>query len=165
MTTPIVMLILLMGPFVMVRLVSAITGRSFNARGAAAVGLGILFVFTGLGHFAQAEPMAQMLPPWVPARVPLIYLTGLLEFAAAAGFFLEDTRRLTGWVAAAILLLFFPLNVYAAINHVPMGGHEWGPAYLLIRAPLQIIILLWVYWFTIRPAGTGNTANTGAAES
>ena len=159
MATPIVMLVLLMVPYGLVRRASAITGRNFNARGAAAIGLGILFVFTGLGHFVQAEPMALMLPPWIPARVPLMYLTGVLEFAVAAGFFLEATRRLTGWVAAAILLLFFPLNIYAAINHVPMGGHEWGPVYLLIRAPLQLIILLWVYWFTIRQPNAERVAS------
>jgi hypothetical protein len=34
-----------------------------------------------------------------------------------------------------------------------MGGHEWGPVYLLIRAPLQAIIVFWVYWFTIRQPG------------
>jgi uncharacterized membrane protein len=54
-------------------------------------------------------------------------------------------------VATVVLVLFFPANVYAALNHIPMGGHAWGPVYLLVRAPLQIIILLWVYWFTIRP--------------
>jgi hypothetical protein len=31
-----------------------------------------------------------------------------------------------------------------------MGGHAWGPVYLLLRAPLQLAILLWVYWFTLR---------------
>ena len=69
----------------------------------------------------------------------------------ALGFFVPGTRRFTGCVAAtAVLVLFFPANIYSAINHIPMGGHEWGPVYLLIRAPLQVIIVLWVYWFTIR---------------
>lgn len=145
------MLILLIAPYVAVRMASAVSGRDFDAWGAAATGLGILFVFVGLGHFVQTESTAQMLPPWVPVRVPLVYATGLLEFAVAAGFFLEDTRRPTGWVAAAMLVLFFPLNVYAAILHVPTGGHEMGPAYLLMRMPVQIFVLLWVYWFTIRP--------------
>jgi len=31
-----------------------------------------------------------------------------------------------------------------------MGGHAWGPAYLLIRAPLQLLILGWVYYFVLR---------------
>lgn len=48
------------------------------------------------------------------------------------------------------VVVFFPANIYAAINHIPMGGHAWGPVYLLIRAPLQVVILLWIYWFTIK---------------
>jgi len=140
MTTPLIMLVLMIGPYL-----------AHRSRAAAAVGLGLLFIFTGAGHFLQTEPMAQMLPPWVPARVPLVVLTGVLELAIAIGFFLPETRRSAGWMTAAVLVLFFPANIYAAMNHVPMGGHAWGPAYLLVRAPLQAAILLWVYWFTIRP--------------
>ena len=53
-------------------------------------------------------------------------------------------------MAAAVLVLFFPANIYAAMNHIPVGGHAWGPVYLTVRAPLQIAILAWVYWFAIR---------------
>lgn len=154
MTTPIIMLVLMMMPYLIVRVLSALTRRDYDVRSAAAIGLGILFTFTGIGHFIQTAPMAQMLPPWVPARVLLVYLTGVLEFAIAVGFLVPKSRRFTGWVAAVALILFLPANIYAAINHVPMGGHAWGPVYLLIRAPLQAIILFWMYWFTIRQPDT-----------
>jgi uncharacterized membrane protein len=150
MTTPIIMLVLMIGPYAIARLSSVVIGRQFDLRGAAAIGLVFMFIFTAVGHFVQTEPMSQMLPPWVPQRVLLVYLTGILEFAIAIGFVAEMLRRLTGWVTAIMLLLFFPANLYAAINQVPIGGHAWGPVYLLIRAPLQLVILLWVYWFTIR---------------
>jgi uncharacterized membrane protein len=145
-----IMLGLMCGPYAIAWLLSAFSSWKPNLRSAAAIGLGLMFVFTGLGHFILTQPMSQMLPPWVPARVPIIYLTGILEFALAIGFFVPQTRRLTGWLAAILLVLVFPSNVYAAIQHVPMGGHAWGPVYLLLRTPLQIVILLWDYWFTIR---------------
>jgi len=150
MTTPIIMLVLMMVPYLIVQGLSAVAQRDYDARSAAAVGLGILFLFTGIGHFIQTEPMVRMLPSWVPGRTLLIYLTGVLEFAIAVGFLIPKSRRLAGLIAAVVLVLFFPANIYAAINHVPMGGHAWGPVYLFIRAPLQLIILFWVYWFTIR---------------
>ncbi len=154
MATPIIMLVLMMAPYLVVRIVSAVTRRDLDVRNAAAVGLGILFIFTGIGHFIQTESMAQMLPSWIPERTLLVYLTGALEFAIAVGFLVPKSRRFTGLVAAVVLVLFFPANIYAAINHIPMGGHAWGPVYLLIRAPLQVIILFWVYWFTIRQPNT-----------
>jgi uncharacterized membrane protein len=139
MTTPLMMLALMVAPHLV-----------YRSRAAGAAGLGLLFIFTGAGHFLQTEVMAQMLPPWVPAPVALVYLSGVLEFALAIGFFIPETRRSAGWMAAAVLVLFFPANIYAALNHVPMGGHAWGPVYLLVRAPLQVAILLWVCWFAIR---------------
>jgi uncharacterized membrane protein len=160
MTTPIIMLVLMIAPYLVVRVISAVTHRDLDVRGAAAIGLVILFIFTGVGHFIQTEPMAQMLPSWVPERTFLVYLTGVLEFAIATGFLMPKSRRFTGWIAAVVLVLFFPANIYAAINHIPMGGHAWGPVYLFIRAPLQVIILIWVYWFTIRRPGTAFHADT-----
>lgn len=139
MTTPIIMLALMLGPWL---------ARRTPAAGI--IGLSVLFFFTGSGHFLQTEAMAQMLPPWVPAPVALVYLTGVLEFAIAIALLLPETRRAAGWIAAAVLVLFFPANIYAAINHVPIGGHAWGPVYLLVRAPLQLAILAWVYRFTLR---------------
>ena len=150
MITPIIMLLLLTGPFAFSLGRSSLTGRQFDARNAAALGLSLLFIFTGTGHFIDTGSMAQMLPPWVPARSVIVYLTGVLEFVIAVGFLFPRARRWTGWIAAAILVLFFPANVYAAIHHVPQGGHAWGPVYLLIRGPFQLIILLWIYYFVIK---------------
>lgn len=150
MTTPIIMLALMLAPWLIAVALNAAAGSKFDVRSAAAIGLGILFAFTGIGHFVLVQPMVQMLPPWVPERLLLVHASGILEFAIAFGFLIPKLRRVTGLVAAAVLVLFFPLNIYAALNHVPLGGHAWGPVYLLVRAPLQVIILGWVYWFTIR---------------
>ncbi|MGH7796693.1 MAG: DoxX family protein [Candidatus Binatia bacterium] len=150
MLTPIILLVLMTAPYLISRVLKAVTKRDGDLRGAGAIGLTLLFILTGIGHFTDTAAMAQMLPSWVPGRVAIVYVTGVLEFAIAAGFFFRKTRWMTGWIAATILVLFFPANIYAAIHQVPMGGHAWGPVYLLIRGPLQLIILAWVYWFTIR---------------
>ncbi|HAV62562.1 MAG TPA: hypothetical protein DCY13_09380 [Verrucomicrobiales bacterium] len=150
MTTPIIMLVLMTGPFLATRLSGALGLRRFDDQRAAVLGLGFLFVFTATGHFLQTEPMAAMLPSDVPARILLVQITGVLEFAIAVGFFFPATRRHAGWAALVALILFFPANVYAAVNRIPMGGHAWGPIYLLVRTPLQIAIMAWIYWFVVR---------------
>lgn len=160
MATPIIMLVLMLAPYLTAIALNAFAGRRFDVGNAAAIGLGMVFVFTGIGHFFQTEPMIQMLPPWVPERALLVYASGILEFAIAIAFFIPKFRQVAGLAAAAVLILFFPFNIYAAFNHVPMGGHAWGPVYLLIRAPLQAIMLGWVYWFTIRRPGARSNWNT-----
>lgn len=145
MLTPLLMLLLMTAPRLAARAWNAAgaRGRPLDPAGAAAAGLGVLFLFTASGHFFQAPAMVTMLPPWVPARLPLVWATGVLEAAIALACFVPRTRRAGAWAAVAVLLLFFPANVYAAWVHAPMGGHAWGPAYLLVRAPLQAAIVAW----------------------
>ena len=151
MTTPLLMLGILTVPLLIVwRLRSFGLQVSLGTGGV--VGLVLVFLFTAGGHFLMTQAMAEMLPPFVPARVPLVYLTGLLEIGLALGLALPATRRLAGFAAIAILVLFFPANVYAAFAQVEMGGHAWGPVYLLIRAPLQALLIAWTWWFAVRAA-------------
>jgi uncharacterized membrane protein len=150
MTTPLIMLGILLVPLLIAGLLRSL-GRRVSLDSAGIVGLVLLFLFTASGHFIATQAMAEMLPPFVPARVPLVYLTGVLEVALALGIALPATRRLAGLAAIATLVLFFPANVYAAFAQVEMGGHAWGPAYLLIRAPLQALLVAWTWWFTLRP--------------
>lgn len=155
MITPLLMLLILTLPHLLHRAFARQGGGTTIAP--AAWGLGLLFLFTASGHFVQTQPMVQMLPAWVPAREALVYATGVLEIAIAVGFFVPRWRRAAGWAAVAVLVAFFPANIYAAFQHVPMGGHAWGPAYLLIRAPLQLVILWWTRRFVLRPARVDNT--------
>jgi uncharacterized membrane protein len=150
MTTPLLMLALMVGPYLGARLLGFALNREYDLRAAAVAGLALLFFFTGLGHFVETEAMAQMLPSWVPVRVAVVYLTGVLEWAIALGFLIPEARRSAGWMAIGVLIAFFPANIYAAVNFVPMGDHALGPVYLLVRAPLQLGIALWAYWFTVR---------------
>ena len=159
MLTPLLMALILVLPALVHRVVWP-RGPLQDARPAAA-GLGLLFLFTASGHFLQTGPMVQMLPPWVPAREALVYATGVLEIAIALALFFRRSRLAAAWAAAAVLVAFFPANVYAALQHAPMGGHAWGPVYLLVRAPLQLFILWWT-WAMVLQGGAGRRAPSRA---
>lgn len=143
MLTPFLMLLITVLPCLVQRVLRR-GSAGLDGRPAAALGVGLLFLFTASGHFVQTAPMVQMLPAWVPAREALVYATGVLEIVIALALFTRRWRTPGAWAAAATLVAFFPANVHAALHHVPMGGHAWGPAYLLVRAPLQLFILWWI---------------------
>lgn len=155
MTTIVLMLILLTGPWLAAQAWARGRGGLTDGRAAAATGLALLFAFTAIGHFVRAADLVAMLPPWVPQREAIVFWSGVFEAGLAAAFLWPRTRRAAGLAACAALVLFFPVNVHAALHHTGMGGHADGPAYLLIRAPLQAVLLAWAWWFTVRrpPAG------------
>ncbi|KDM90057.1 hypothetical protein [Photobacterium galatheae] len=148
MTTPLVILMLLCSPL----LLSYFAGkRGIEMRDRfASYGLGLAFLFFALGHFVATEGMVEMLPPWLPSRYAIVYLTGVFEVMIAAGIFISAYRQVAGQIAIATFLCFFTANIYAAWHSVGLGGHQWGPVYLLIRAPLQLLLIFWTYHFCVK---------------
>jgi len=114
------------------------------------IGLAAVFLFTGIGHFVRTREMAEMLPPNVPARIPIIQATGIFELALAAALVAPATARAAGLAAMAFLIAVFPANVSAAGRRVNFGGHGVGPPYLAARLPLQLLLIAWAYWFAVR---------------
>ena len=112
-----------------------------------------VFLFTGIGHFLQSEPMSAMIPLQVPKplRLPIIYVSGVFEIAAAIAVLVPSWSRDVGILLCLFLVGVLPANIDAAIRRVPFGGHGAGSSYLLVRVPLQILLLFWIYWFEIRP--------------
>ena len=143
------LLLLLVAPYP----VLALAGRWVSAlkvapAARARAGLTLFFLFTALGHFIRTEEMAEMLPPAVPYRVELIYLTGVLELLGAAGVWVPRLMRLTGLCLILMLIAILPANVYSALHRVDFGGHAAGPAYLLARVPFQFFVIWWTYFAT-----------------
>ena len=116
---------------------------------AAVGGIALVFLFTGVGHFIETGPMTEMLPEVVPLRVVLVYISGILKIGLAVLILMPPLQRPVGRLLLVMLIAFLPLNIYAALNRVPMGGHVWGPTYLLIRVPLQLLLMIWIARFAV----------------
>lgn len=149
MTTSIIILVLLTSPLGLAYLISRLKGTELNIRKYALWGLGIAFIFFSIGHVVKTEGMVQMLPPWVPFRLPIIYATGLLEFLIGIALFIPKLQNIAAKTAIAVFIVFFPANIYAALNATGLGGHQWGPMYLLVRAPLQLLLIAWAYFLCV----------------
>jgi uncharacterized membrane protein len=146
MTTLLALTAALVGPYALLTLIgSMFPSVAVAPRTRAKVGVSLFFLMTSVGHFVRPEAMAEMLPPWVPARVPIIHVTGVLELLGAIGIWVRPVARVTGACLIVMLIGILPSNVYAAMNHVPFGGHGAGPVYLLVRVPFQALIIGWVY--------------------
>ena len=56
------------------------------------VGLAVMLLFTALGHLLYTKGMMLMLSDFVPFKKEMIYGTGLMEFMAAIGLFVEGVN-------------------------------------------------------------------------
>jgi uncharacterized membrane protein len=114
------------------------------------VGIGAMFLFAAIGHFFKTEAMSAMLPLFVPARRALIYVSGVIEVLFAVAAVALPNPRPVGWCIIIYLIAILPSNIYAAVQRIPFGGHSIGPRYLLVRLPLQVLLICWTYSFAVK---------------
>jgi uncharacterized membrane protein len=146
-------------PFWSMMLVNRIVGRELvGSNKAGRLSLALVFVITGITHFIQTEQMSMLLPPAVPFRYEIIVISGVVELLFAAGLIWDRSSKLTGKAVIAFLIAVFPSNVWAAVNYIEYGGHGVGPAYLLARGPLQVLLIFWTWWFSVRTLSTSRSS-------
>ncbi|MGI0119620.1 DoxX family protein [Zooshikella sp. RANM57] len=150
MITPIITILLLCSPLGLAAIISKLRNKPLDIKKYAFWGLSIAFLFFSLGHFAKTQGMVEMLPTWVPFRLNIIYLTGIMEILIAITLFIPKYQSVAAKAALIVFILFFPANIYSALNSIGLGGHQWGPIYLLIRGPLQLLLIGWTYFLCIR---------------
>jgi uncharacterized membrane protein len=150
MVTPIIILLILSSPLAMAFAYSKFMKVPVDINKYACWGLGLAFIFFFVGHIVKTDGMVEMLPSWVPFKVSLIYSTGALELLVGIALFKPKLQLIAAKLGILIFVLFFPANIYAALNSVGLGGHQWGAVYLLIRAPLQIVLIAWAYFLCVK---------------
>ena len=108
--------------------------------------LAAVFVATGLNHFLSPTFYLELMPPYLPWHMQLIYVSGIAEIVLGAGVLFERLRRIAGWGLIALLIAVFPANIHAALH-----GFRSVPSWiLLVRLPLQFVLITWVYWCCLK---------------
>jgi len=141
-------LIVLLATFGIGLIVTKLTG-GFNIKLSAQIAMAVMMTFTALGHFKFTQGMAMMLPAFIPYKKQVVYITGVIEIAAAVGLLIPAARTLTAWCLILFFVVLTPANIHAAIKHLNMEKAAFdgpGPEYLWFRIPLQLLFIAWVYW-------------------
>jgi uncharacterized membrane protein len=114
-------LALLIGSF----LLCAAADRA-EVRRTARIVFGACCVVFGLSHFKYADFTAGMIPPWLPARTALAYVTGACHLAAGLALITSVQARLAARLEA-LMLASFVLLVHAP-TLVAMPPPAWAPS-------------------------------------
>ena len=111
-----------------------------------AIFIGIIFILAGINHFVMPNFYLQIMPPYLPFPMALIYLSGLAEIVCGSLFIPKQTRSLGAWLTILLLIAVFPANIQMSIDEYQNGGLLFYGS--VLRLPLQFLIIWWVYKFT-----------------
>jgi uncharacterized membrane protein len=117
--------------------------------------LAFAFVAIGVLHFVRPRPFEEIVPPFLPAPLALVYISGFFEALGGCGVLIPRLRRAAGWGLIALLIAVFPANIYMAVYNIQPGGSTVSPAAQWIRLPFQAVFIAWVWWCTLAGSQPG----------
>ena len=108
--------------------------------------MSIFYVSVGVNHFTIPEWFLQIVPPWLPYKLELVYISGFLEIIFGVMLLIPTTRFYAAWGLILLLIAVYPANIYLAqtngaeMNTTPLVA--WG------RLPFQFVFIALAYWHT-----------------
>jgi len=108
--------------------------------------LSLLFLAAGTLHFLRPAPFVQIVPPYLPYPLTLVYVSGGCEILGGCGVLLPYLRRAAGWGLLLLLVAVFPANLHMALANVQIEGLPMPQWLVWLRLPFQLILMAGVSW-------------------
>ncbi len=108
--------------------------------------LAIAFVLAGVNHFINPAFYLKIMPPFLPAPLFLIYLSGFFQIALGVLLLIPRFTSFAAWGIIGLLIAVYPANIYMAMNTNLFP--EFNPTLVYLRLPLQFVMIAWAFWHT-----------------
>lgn len=106
--------------------------------------MAFLYTAAGIIHFVHPEFYLRIMPPYLPAPVALVYLSGVAEILLGLLLLPRRTAPLAARGVMAMLVVFLIVHVHMVIHP---GDFPTVPVWVLwLRLPLQGLLILWAWW-------------------
>jgi uncharacterized membrane protein len=112
------------------------------------ISLALLFILSGSVHLIAPQLYLRIVPPYLPAHLPIVYISGAAEILGGIGLLVPPVRQAAAWGLIALLIGVLPANIYMATAHLPapgMMGQSWAQ---WLRVPLQLPLIYWAWLYT-----------------
>ena len=108
--------------------------------------MSFMYIFIGIRHFTDPQYFLDIVPPQLPSKLFLVYLTGLIEVAGGAAILAQKTRKAGAYLLIFLLISVFPANIYLYLSETPQNLLGISKTDALIRMPFQIPLILLAFW-------------------
>ena len=108
--------------------------------------MGIFYIIVGIKHFQDPGWSVQIIPPILPYKYELVYISGLFEVFLGVQLMIPNYQRAAAKGLIILLICVYPANIYLAqTNGAALGISPliaWG------RLPFQFVFIGLAYWHT-----------------
>jgi uncharacterized membrane protein len=106
--------------------------------------LAVILFSAGILHGVKPELFLVAMPPYIPWHLEIVLLTGVLEFALAAGLYFQHSRKKAALLSCLYFIAILPAHIHVSLNHIPMFGVS-SPLLLWGRTLFQSVFIAWAY--------------------
>ena len=104
------------------------------------------YISIGLSHFTDPNWFLQIVPPYLPYKLELVYISGFLEIIFGIMLITPSLKHYAAWGLILLLIAVFPANIYLAqTNGAAMNT---SPLVAWARLPFQFLFIGIAYWHT-----------------
>ncbi len=110
--------------------------------------MAVLYILAGINHFRKPKMYERIMPPYIPARKSMVYLSGIAEMVLGIMLINNEVsiQNIAAWGIILMLIVFFTVHIYMLQDErAAMKLPKWV---LIARLPLQLVLIFWAYQYT-----------------
>ena len=106
--------------------------------------MSFFYVYAGVMHFSNSDFYLNIMPPYLPYHLELVYISGFFEILLGIMLIPNKTRYLACWGLILLLIAVFPSNIYLAQTNGK--ALDISPILAWGRLPFQAVFIIIAYW-------------------
>ena len=104
----------------------------------------LFYIMAGTNHFINPDWYVRIVPPILPFKTAIVYISGILEIILGTLLIFPKRRFIASWGLILLLVAVYPANIYVALTNGEVMDTTpliaWG------RLPFQFVLIGLAYW-------------------
>ena len=106
--------------------------------------MSLFYIMAGTNHFINPDWYVRIVPPILPFKTVIVYISGILEIILGTLLIFPKTRFIAGWGLILLLVAVYPANIYVALTNGE--AMDTTPLIAWGRLPFQFVFIGLAYW-------------------
>ena len=106
--------------------------------------MSLFYIGAGINHFINPDWFVRIVPPILPFKITIVYISGIFEVILGSLLIFPKTRFIAGWGLILLLLAVYPANIYVALTNGK--AMDTSPMIAWTRLPFQFVFIGLAYW-------------------